>query len=458
MGPMRVLIVSYAFPPVGGAGVQRVSKLVKYLPAYGVTPSVLTVDNASVPVRDASLERDIPAGTEILRAPTLEPGYIAKRMAWEAAADRSPKRSTAVKKALVRAARNLLGPDPQTLWLPGSAGALTRRLLSDDADDVVFISGPPFSQFLLAPLARVRPGTAVVLDYRDEWTTTRSAYEMGAFERDGEWLERAVLRSAHAVTTATEEFREKLLARFDFLDPSRVCAIPNGYDPDDFAECVERPPSDRFVLTYVGTVFRLTSARGLMNGLRHLHQADPELARLLEVRFIGRIVETEAQYFEGSETLGVTRQGYVEHARAVAALGGSHAALCMLEDVPGAERIYPAKIFEVLFLGRPCLTIAPEGALARLVRRYGLGDVVHPGDTGAIAKTLARMLRSFQDGNCATVRHPTTLSVDISRFHRKRQAGDFARVFRSAIRFARERSANPTSASSSHHRTEEVAS
>jgi glycosyltransferase involved in cell wall biosynthesis len=459
MATTRVLIVSYAFPPVGGAGVQRVSKLVKYLPSYGVTPSVLTVENASVPVRDPSLERDIPSGTQILRAPTLEPGYVAKRLAWKAAADASPKRSVALKQALVRAARNLLGPDPQTLWLPGSAHALARRLMSDQADDVVFISGPPFSQFLLAPLARMRPGTAVVLDYRDEWTTTRSAYEMGAFKRDGEWLERAILRRAHAVTTATEEFREELLTRFDFLDPSRVCTIPNGYDPDDFAECTEKPPLDHFVLTYVGTVFRLTSARGLMDGLRRLRDMDPELARLLDVRFIGRIVETETQYFEGSEELGVTRQGYLEHSRAVAALGGSHAALCMLEDLPGAERIYPAKIFEVLFLGRPCLTIAPDGALARLVRRYGLGDVVHPRDTDAIAKTLARMLSNFRSGNSARVRHPTALSVDISRFHRKRQAGEFARVFRAAIRFARERGGtSETIVRSSNGRSEEVAS
>src|SRR5262249_23643424 len=158
-----------------------------------------------------------------------------------------------------------------------------------------------------------------------------------------------------------------------------------------------------FVLTYVGTVFRLTSARGLMNGLRRLHDMDPDLARLLDVRFIGRIVDTEEKYFEGSNSLGVTRHGYLEHSRAVAALGRSHAALCMLEDVPGAERIYPAKIFEVLFLGRPCLTIAPEGALARLVRRYGLGDVVHPRDTEAIAATLARMLAEFRGGNSVTV-------------------------------------------------------
>jgi len=72
---MRALVVAYAFPPVGGAGVQRVQKLVKYLPLYGVVPSVLTVANPSVPVRDASLELDLPKALEIVRAPTLEPGY-----------------------------------------------------------------------------------------------------------------------------------------------------------------------------------------------------------------------------------------------------------------------------------------------------------------------------------------------------------------------------------------------
>src|SRR6185295_9483613 len=60
--PLNALVVSYAFPPVGGAGVQRVTKLVKYLPSYGVTPAVLTVRNPSVPLRDESLERDVPAG------------------------------------------------------------------------------------------------------------------------------------------------------------------------------------------------------------------------------------------------------------------------------------------------------------------------------------------------------------------------------------------------------------
>jgi glycosyltransferase involved in cell wall biosynthesis len=267
-----------------------------------VTPAVLTVENPSVPIHDESLQRDIPQFTEILRVPTFEPSYTAKRLAWTAAAEAAPVFLARGKKQLVKLGRKLLVPDPQVLWLPRAGLALGARLASPQADDVVFISGPPFSQFLLAALGRLRPRTAVVLDYRDEWTTTQGVYEMGGSARGSAWLERAILRSAHAVTTATEAFRSELLARFDFLDPSRVVAIPNGYDPDDFPSPLPSPRPDRFVLTYVGTVFRLTSARGLLDAVRLLHAREPELAKLLEVRFIGRIVETETSYFEDTSS------------------------------------------------------------------------------------------------------------------------------------------------------------
>jgi glycosyltransferase involved in cell wall biosynthesis len=253
MSSLRALVVSYVFPPVGGAGVQRVLKLVKYLPQFGVHADVLTAREPSVPLQDQSLLADIPADTRVLRARTLEPGYGAKRLAWQTVAEARSGAAPSLKQRAVALGRRLLIPDPQLLWLPGAQVALGRRLLGAQPDDVVFISGPPFSQFLLAALARLRRGTALVLDYRDEWTMTSSAYEMSASTRLNERLESMVLRRAHAVTTATEEFRETLLQRFPWLEPSRVHAIPNGYDPDDFAAASGSPPDDRFVLTYSGS-------------------------------------------------------------------------------------------------------------------------------------------------------------------------------------------------------------
>ena len=69
---LKALIVSYAFPPVGGAGVQRVTKFVKYLPEFGWDSTVLTVENPSVPVLDQSLVGDVPRSTQIGRASCRE--------------------------------------------------------------------------------------------------------------------------------------------------------------------------------------------------------------------------------------------------------------------------------------------------------------------------------------------------------------------------------------------------
>jgi glycosyltransferase involved in cell wall biosynthesis len=428
MGDLRALVVSYAFPPVGGAGVQRVLKLVKYLPRYGIDTAVLTARDASVPVRDPSLERDIPAGTEVVRARTFEPGYATKALAWQVAAEGRPSLPTRLKRRAIALGRSLLVPDPQLLWLPAAHLALARRLASSHADDIVLISGPPFSQYLLAGLARLRPGTALVLDYRDEWSTTSSAYEMSGSARASAVLERIVLRAAHAVTTATEEFRQALLDRFDFLDPSRVIAVPNGYDSEDFPSSLPVPGADRFVITYTGTVFRLTSAGGFLSGLRLLHEREPALARLLDVRFVGRIVDTEAHHFENSAPLGVQRLGYVEHERAIQHLAESHEALCILDEVEGVERIYPAKIFEIMRVGRPCLALTPEGALARLVREHRLGEVVAPRNAEAVASALERKLRAFRDGSHGRDHAP----IGLERYDRKLQAEQFARVLREA--------------------------
>ncbi|HWM86472.1 MAG TPA: hypothetical protein VNO33_11555, partial [Kofleriaceae bacterium] len=265
----------------------------------------------------------------------------------------------------------------------------------------------------------------------------RNTYEMmgRASAVVGAGLERALVHAAHSITTATDAFRDRLLADFPFLSPERVHAIPNGYDPDDFppAEELPAPPSDRLVLTYAGTLFKLTSPRGLLGALRRLHQAEPELARLLEVRIIGRIVDTEMPLFAGSEELGVVQRGYLDKTEVMRELAASHMVLCLLDEVPGAERIYPAKIFELMYLRRPCLTLAPPGALAELVRRHQLGEVIAPRDEEAIASHLAAALRRFRAGDLPSAAHP----VDIERYHRRAQAGQFAAVFEQALCAAR---------------------
>jgi len=69
----NVLIVAYYFPPSGGPGVQRVLKMVKYLPAFGWNPIVLTVQNGTFPARDESLLQTLPPELVVHRTHIYEP-------------------------------------------------------------------------------------------------------------------------------------------------------------------------------------------------------------------------------------------------------------------------------------------------------------------------------------------------------------------------------------------------
>jgi hypothetical protein len=182
----RVLVVTYNFPPVGGAGVQRVTKFVKYLPQFGWEPTVLTAENPSVPVLDDSLLADIPPQTAVIKARTLEPGYALKRIvsasnteSWNVTRsvsegaketqDVTPSLTLRVtlasvaKRALRGATNLLLQPDPQVLWNP-QAIEVGLRVLSQQKHDAIFVTAPPFSSFLIgAELAR-RTGLPLVHD------------------------------------------------------------------------------------------------------------------------------------------------------------------------------------------------------------------------------------------------------------------------------------------------------
>ena len=428
-----VLIVAYAFPPSGGAGVQRLGKLAKYLPMHGIEPQALTSSNPSVPVTDDTLVGDLPPGMRITLARTLEPGYSSKQAAWNAEAASSPTLRERAIRVATFVVRQLAFPDIQVLWLPGAWRALRRVQRSAGAPDAVIISGPPFSPFLLAGTARRR--CAVVLDYRDEWRLIREQMEMTRSRLSrwfGDGVEAAVLRRADMVTMATDEYRTSLLQRFPFLRPEQVVAIPNGYDPTDFPATLRTPPTDRLRLTFAGTVYRITRPAGLLEAVREVHRREPQLAALLEVQFIGRVVDSERAALDDMRTLGVRTVSYLPHQQLLEELSASHFTMCILDDLPGAENIYPGKIFELMHLGRRCLVLCPEGALSRLVGDINLGPCLRPRDVQGITDLLIDMLREFQAGRVSGTAEGSQ-PTGIERFDRRVTAGQFADVVRTAI-------------------------
>ena len=397
----RVLFVSYAYPPVGGVGVQRVLKWTKFLPEFGWDCSVLTVANPSVPTLDESLAEQIPASTTVVRARTLEPGYAAKQTA--AATDASPlaKLKGAIKRPLVATAKKLLQPDAQILW-HRDAKRVGQALLEETPHDVIVATAPPFSALLLGRWLANASGLPLAVDYRDEWDLSNRHWEN---KRPGRLahavqarMQNAALKAAtHVLSTSPGTARE-LARRSRQAGVERPSTfIYNGYDPDDFPPLPDAPREDfghgteRFRLTFAGTLWTLNSIAPFAAGIEQLDRA---AADRLELVLVGRRLDDEEAHLDRIAAAGVavSRVGFVPHARAVELMRRSDALLQQTIASEGTERVISAKTFEYLASGRPILFVGSDGDQADLVRRMPHSYVANANDPQSIAEAVAALV------------------------------------------------------------------
>ena len=102
----RVLVIAYAFPPCGGAGVQRTAKFVQYLPNFGWLPTVDTVVESCYGVKDSS-EYTLPGNVEIVRTVHLDPVARFARLSTPASQNGSNETRAVDRASFVKAMRAL---------------------------------------------------------------------------------------------------------------------------------------------------------------------------------------------------------------------------------------------------------------------------------------------------------------------------------------------------------------
>lgn len=376
MRPRRALVVAYYFPPLGGGGVARTLKLVRALAEAGWHTTVVTVDDAHW-TRAPELQREVPGATQVWRVLNPDWGRVAVRGGSTPAPGRG-------RGWLGR----LLMPDLHVGW-SALATAVVSGVAAARAADVVYTTAPPYSAHLAGLAARAF-GMPWVADFRDAWTDNHDRQDFPAWRRRLELgLERAVLRRADRVVFCSEGARDRAVARMPEL-ATRAQTILTGFDPRVFA-LKATPPSDRLELVHAGSA--LLDGRGdtlarLLAALAAWARRRPEVTGTVRVRFIGG----EPAIAERLARAGVA--GWVDVEPALpregvgARLAAAHACLHLAPPGPLGGDNVSGKLFDAAGAGRPILSLAREGAVAKLVRGLGLGVVVAPENEGALLATL----------------------------------------------------------------------
>jgi glycosyltransferase involved in cell wall biosynthesis len=395
----KSLIISYNFPPVGGGGVQRPVKFVKYLRDFGWEPIVLSVANPSVPVLDASLLKDIPDGVKVYRARTLEPSYALKSRVSRTTPGQVSRMVGFFKKAI----SCLLLPDMQVLWWPGLFLQLSKIIMLEKPN-VILVSAPPFSSFVPTVFVGTIFKVPVVLDYRDEWSFTRQNWENSVktsfAEKLDTLLEAYALRKCSAFVTANQSYVDSIYRMYPGLDRSKGRVITNGYDTEDLAEGKALPRhKEKVRIIYAGTVWSATSLQTFIKALEMLFDSDDSgINRQVFLDIYGRVVDEERRYLDESKyahVIGI--HGYSAHQSIMGELLNSDILLLTLSDLPGAERIITAKAFEYMATGKHILAIAPLGETSDLLRQnYGNLSLINSSDPNEVFLALKKIVASIE--------------------------------------------------------------
>ncbi len=430
--PRKVLVIAYYFPPMGLSGVQRTLKFVKYFPAFGWQPTVLTVEPKGYIARDETLLNDTRSPEiRIVRTGAAGPSRLFAR---KDLVDLPPEWS---RKLLSRLSDTFFIPDNKIGW-KGKAVAKALELHRATPFDIVFSTAPPFTSHLIGRKIKQKINRPLVIDYRDPWVDYPFKFYPTPIHK---WLnirlEKKALRASSHVVTTNRRVKELLISRYRFLTYHDIDIITQGFDPEDFKAHVTGDESGmpggakgagthtpKMKVTYAGVFWEDRVPDYFLRGLHELLKEKPRLRGRIEAVFVGNFREENLKLVARLGLQDSVRiLGYLSHPECVRELCTSDILWMIVGDDMGS----PGKTYEYIGARKPILGCVPEGFIKSTILEAG-GVVVEPKDVEGIKRALGDFFVRFERG---ALSGPTEDVVE--KYNRLTLTGSLVKVFESLL-------------------------
>ncbi len=386
----KVLIIAYYFPPLGGSGVQRTLKFVKYLPQFGWQPTVLTVGNTAYYAKDDSLLKEIESlNIRIIRTQSNDPNSILHK---KKDIVKMPKERT--RRILNFISDTFFIPDNKIGWKRHAVKAAS-EVMEKEKFDVIFATAPPATDFLIGVELKKRFKLPLVVDYRDSWLSYPFKFFPTPLHRYLHFRkEKLVLHKSDMITVTHRRVKEEILTRHRFLRHDDVVILPHGFDPEDLQ--VDNPGVlphiEKMRITYSGMFYGTKTPVYFLQALAKVFKENPQLRGRIEACFAGLF---RAEHINLINQLGLQNSvnllGYLEHKESVRYLLASDVVWVMMQD----DWETPGKIFEYIGTKKKILGCVPKGYIRAIIEEAG-GDCVEPTDVNAIAAKIVELYQLYE--------------------------------------------------------------
>lgn len=396
MAIKKVLVLTYYWPPAGGAGVQRWVKFVKYLPLYGFEPFVITVDPdlATYPQKDPTLEKDIPESIKVIRTHSFEPlNYVSllfgkKNVPFGGFANVNKNSFTQRILRFIRG--NFFLPDARKGWNKYALKAASQLILAEKIS-LVITTGPPHSTHLIGKKLKDKHNITWIADFRDPWT---DIYYYDDLLHT--WLasyldlrlEKKVLCTADKLIMVSKSIATAMRLKIPEIVKVPITIITNGFDDEDFLE-IKPETESLFTLTYTGTLTEQYNLTGLIRALSQLKKEGFDF----KFRIVGSITRTLLGVFNDFNLQdNLELISYVEHKKSIEYLLKSTMLLLAIPCTNKNEGILTGKLFEYMASGKPILGIGPvKGDAAVIIEETATGMMFDYEDTNAMCDFIINL-------------------------------------------------------------------
>jgi len=394
---MKLLIVTYYFPPVGGVGVQRVLKWVKYLPEFGIEPVILTNEHGLGYIQDESL---------------LNLEYLKKIKIYRTGGKKLKKYHTHKKQGKIYSFHNFLllfryvwSLDIYSSWFDEIKKHIP-EIIRNEQIDCILTTSPPHSTHLFGYYSKRKLSIPWIMDLRDPmvlWPGRTGWLEILLQKLIEPKFEKSFYRSAdHVIFVAqyAQKLAHKRCANFPAYKSS---LIRNGFDPDDFlgASKFKIDSKDKFCITYTGTIFNYQNPQPFCNALTSLTQKRLVEDGRIKILLIGKLIPEKQKIFKDlPKEILVEFVDTVGHAEALQYQKNADLLLLIMsEDYRGyGKDVLPGKVFEYIGSGRPVFALASEGELSDLIRDNKFGYVADPANQDEVEQILLNAYHNWKQG------------------------------------------------------------
>lgn len=413
---MNILFLIAEFAPVNTSGNFRSLKFVKYLPATGINPVVVTLPIEEAAKRfsakiDNDLLKDVPESVTIYRIRTNFKYEVRK----------SKFRN------FVRIFFRLvdeIGKD----WKDNLLSSM-EEIINKHKIEAVFTSLPPFSMGLLARTVAKKYKLPLLVDMRDLWSHWGSDPHPSYIHfLLAKHLERKVFKDASLVFCVTPQLASIFHKTHPRINEHKFKVLTNGFDME--LEAIDNKKEnnrekEKFIIGYTGSFYykpmliqpfkgigRLNNIRRslhyspskedwlyrspyfFLKALSFLLQLEPALKDCVQFVYIGN----EPSWLKAMVAEFGLQNIYYSYgfrtAKETTDLQKTFDAyLATSEKVKGSEHYcLPSKLFDYVNRGKPILGFVTEGIQKDFLIKSGMGVICNPDKIEESARTLKSLL------------------------------------------------------------------